>query len=461
VLDENAKAGGSFTDISAAADQEGEYKVHAEINTEFFLKESSSCGGCHDVTSPGGFRLEEAFSEWKSSPAARDGVSCQDCHMSPTEGKVSETFETQPVAILPDGKQTEPRRVTSHFMAGPDYSIVHPGIYPVLTADDAKLATLTEWVDFDLSWGRAEFEDNVPEGTDFKHEVWENARNRRLANRIIYGPKGQIQKLERYRLRQLDVLRAGYQVGEVDVKKIGPDGLKFSIEVKNGTDGHNVPTGFIAERTLYLEVKVVDRNGETVFISGDVDPNGDVRDLHSVYVHNGALPLDKYLFSLQSKFMVRMFRGGEREQVLPLNYSASPLLFSRPASTPVIATGRPPGTRIHRVGIAPLGNRWADYRVEDEALSGGGPYTVKVRMIAGMVPSNLIDAIHIVGFDYGMNPRQVADRVVAGRPTLWTGEFELDEVGKREVDWLAPGPGPIDWWQKPGAPAASDAGADH
>ena len=33
------------------------------------------CGSCHDVTLPDGFRLEEAFSEYKLSPAAREGIS--------------------------------------------------------------------------------------------------------------------------------------------------------------------------------------------------------------------------------------------------------------------------------------------------------------------------------------------------------------------------------------------------
>ena len=34
-----------------------------------------------------GFRLEEAFSEFKTSPAAHEkGVSCQDCHMGKEPG---------------------------------------------------------------------------------------------------------------------------------------------------------------------------------------------------------------------------------------------------------------------------------------------------------------------------------------------------------------------------------------
>jgi len=174
-----------------------------------------------------------------------------------------------------------------------------------------------------------------------------------------------------------------------------------------------------------------------------------VRDVHSVYVHNGALPLDKCLFSLQTKFIVRLFRGGGREEVMAVNLSADPLPFTRPSPTPTIGTGRPGGARTHRVGLPPNGTRWADYSVKKSELTGKGPYTAKVRMIAGMVPINLVHEIRHVGFDYGMNPRQIGDRVVAGRQILWEGEFALDQEGPVNVEWQKPAPGPIDWWQVP------------
>src|SRR5690606_12219658 len=90
--------------------------------------------------------------------------------------------------------------------------------------------------------------------------------------------------------------------------------------------------------------------------SGDRDPNGDRRDLHSSYVHAQApkvgkwlaetnwkdsigLPrvkedlewrLDRDLFSLQSKFKNKTLAGGEHESVLPMNVSLDPLPFVRP-----------------------------------------------------------------------------------------------------------------------------------
>ena len=171
------------------------------------------------------------------------------------------------------------------------------------------------------------------------------------------------------------------------------------MEFENGTDGHNVPTGFDAERLVWLHVTVTDVDGRVVFESGDLDPNGDVRDSHSVYVHNGALPADDQLFSLQSRFLVRMVRGGEREQVLVVPYSADPLVFLRPSTSATVLTGRPVNARKHRRTIPPLESKWASYRVAPDALEGTtGPYYATVRIKAGMVPVNLVHEIADVGF---------------------------------------------------------------
>ena len=120
---------------------------------------------------------------------------------------------------------------------------------------------------------------------------------------------------------------------------------------------------FIAERLVWLFVEVQDKNGNTIFRSGDLDPNGDVRDSHSLYAHNGDLPLDKQLFTLQSRFLTRNVRGGEREQVLAVNFSVDPLPFIRPSTRSTVLTGQPAGARIHRYSIPPNGVRTAAYRV--------------------------------------------------------------------------------------------------
>ena len=80
--------------LSTDIESESGTKVHAEATFFEPLGESAFCGTCHDVLLHNGFRLEEAFSEYKRSPAAKKGISCQDCHMGIEHGAFSGDKET-------------------------------------------------------------------------------------------------------------------------------------------------------------------------------------------------------------------------------------------------------------------------------------------------------------------------------------------------------------------------------
>jgi hypothetical protein len=395
--------------------------IHTDVKVLDQMSTSGFCATCHDVNLVNGFRLEEAFSDFKTSPAAKNGISCQDCHMGKTPGK-AEGYDKAPAAIV-GGKETTPRKRTNHMFAGPDYSIIHPGIFPHNT-DASEMATIREWLTFDdkAGWGTDEFEDKVSEDFAFPPR-WKSRDDRYDARDIIQDNLNLLKEIERQRLQ---VLRAGYQLGDILVDRADPGGIQFKVEVKNAMDGHSVPTGFDAERVVFLQVTVTDSQDKIVFKSGDLDPNGDLRDSHSLYVHNGELPLDKYLFSLQSRFVVRMVRGGEREQVLAVNYSPSPLPFLRPSTSSTVLLGRPVGARKHRQVIPPLRSMWPGYKIKRSELAGSSPpYSVSLKIIAGMVPVNLIHEIQDVGFDYFMSPKEVAEGVLAGHLTLVDRTIEL------------------------------------
>ena len=393
--------------------------IHADAVDFFQLDTSGFCGTCHDVLFINGFRLEEAFSSYKNSPAARRGVSCQDCHMGKTPGK-AEGYSAGPVVRLvgEHGIEIIRDKVTNHTFAGPDHSIIHPGLYPHQPFDEVQsqvpaIRHPQDWLAFRYreGWGTAEFERHV-KATDEFPDPW-TTREARFQGRDFL--ERQLDLLREYFAQRKQILQAGYQIGEITTQKVSTRGIQFKVEIKNATDGHQVPTGFIAERVLFLRVIVRDATGTQIFKSGDLDPNGDLRDLHSHYVHDGKLPLDPFLFNLQSKFITRNNRGGEQEQVLALNFSGDPLLFARPAPLATTLTGQPRGSRIHRQTIPPLRSRWAQYKVKRSALTGKGPYTAKIQLIAGMVPINLVDAISLVGFDYGMSARDVARGVLLGQ----------------------------------------------
>ncbi len=396
-------------------------KIHREAKKFASMSSPIFCGTCHDVTLLNGFRLEEAFSEYRLSPAAAKGVTCQDCHMGKEEG-VPSGYEQGPAAMV-GGKPTTDRKITSHFFAGPDYSVIHPGIFPH-NAEAQEMASMAEWLTFDhkAGWGTDEFEDNVAEGAKFPLR-WESVDDRYDAREIL---NVQFERLEWARGRRLEVLRNGYFMGDIVVQRSDPGGIKFKVKVENLTDGHNVPTGFIAERLVFIHVEVTDSTGKVIFQSGDLDPNLDVRDHESTYVANGELPLDTQLFDLRSRFLVQGIRGGERERVIPIPYPGTTIPFIRPTTRSLILTGEPPTTRTHRKSIEPLGHRWAKYKIGKDELTGKGPYKVVVEFKAAMAPANLIGEIQERGFDYGMSAREVVDGVAAGHEVLYKKETTIE-----------------------------------
>jgi nitrate/TMAO reductase-like tetraheme cytochrome c subunit len=389
-------------------------KIHKKVVKFSALTSSTFCGTCHDVTLFNGFRLEEAFSEYRVSPAAGRGVSCQDCHMGKVQG-VDAGYNRGPGAVV-DGKPTRTRKITNHMFAGPDYSIIHPGIFPHNT-EAQQMATLREWLKFDYKagWGTDKFEDDVGDDDKFP-ERWESVDDRYEAREIL---DEQFKRLEWAREKRLELLRNGYHLGAIETLSADREGIGFRVKVKNATDGHNAPTGFTGERLVWLQVTVTDRTGAVIFRSGDLDPNGDLRDVESSYVHNGELPLDRQLFNLQSRFVVKNIRGGERERVIPIPYPISALPFVRPSILSLILTGEPTTERNHRKGIEPLGHRWAEYRIPGKALTGKAPYQANVKLMAAMIPINLVAAVQSVGFDFNMSARAVGDAVVAGHEVIW------------------------------------------
>ncbi len=395
-------------------------KIHRQARMLEQLSHPGFCGRCHDVRLPSGFRLEDALSEYKQTDAAKRGESCQACHMGPVPGVPSE-YPPAPAAVV-GGAKTRPARRTNHMFVGPDDPLVHPGIFPH-DAEAAEYVTPLEWVSFDYQagWGTDEFEATEPGPAEFP-ELWADPDERSYARAII---DRQLALRAEAHERGTTLLRNGYGLGEIQNLQ-ARDGLKFAIEVRNETYGHSVPTGLIAERNVFLQVSVHDAEGAVVFRSGDLDPNGDVRDMHSLYVHSGVVPRDKQLFNLRSPFMIRLAHGGEREQVLPANYSFDPLVFIRPSTTPSVLFGGVRGARLQKRNIEALGHRWARYTVETEELTGKAPYTVRVALVAGQLPPHLIHAISGVGFEYGLSARTLSEAIVAGYRVLWERSVVLD-----------------------------------
>ena len=389
--------------------------VHARVKPFLELRAPAFCGGvCHEVTSQNGARSHEMLTEYKRSPAAAKGITCVDCHMGSEQGRPS-PFEPGPVAVV-GGVPTSERPLSNHFMAGPDYSIVHPGIFPH-NIEASKLKTPREWIQFDhgAGWGTDEFEDSVGDDYPFP-EAWMSVDDRFDARAII---DEQLKLLAWADERRLEVLRNGFGLSEIMDIRRSEVGLRFSLEVSNLTEGHYVPTSFDIKRTVFLQVTVTDSSGNVVYRSGDRDPHGNLRDSESRYVAAGLLPHDDDLFNLQSKTYVAVIRGPRRAQNLapPLSLTALPMV--RPDARPTLLYGRTRGSRKHRTGIPAGQARTATYHVPADRLKPGEIHDIEAKLIFQPVPVNLIHATQSVGFDYGMSPREVADRIVTGAAELW------------------------------------------
>jgi hypothetical protein len=410
--------------------------VHQTSEQFFEMNTPAFCGTCHEFLNHPGLRNQETLAEYRHSPSAKAGVTCQDCHMGTEPGTYTGSDTTNyswgPAALV-NGRPTRSRRLSNHMMVGPDHSLIHPGIFP-LNPRALEMAEVDEWAQFDWKggWGTDEFEDGPGEDFEFP-EAWDNYDDRLDARDVI---DDNLSLLNEYMGQRLTLLRNGYSIGEIRVKRASRRrGIKLEVQVDNVTDGHSVPTGF-SIRPVYLRVTVANAQGDTVYKSGDLDPNGDFRDRNSVYVRNGALPLDGDLFNLQPKFIVRNMFGGEREEVVPVNFSPSPLPFLRPQPRSYMLMGRPLGVRIQRHSIRPGAHRSADYSVDSDLLTDDGPYEVNVKLVAPMIPVALIGTIQEMGFEFGMTARQLADRVVSGHTVIWEYEGSLD---------LAAGPESIEW----------------
>jgi len=224
------------TDINAKG-----RKIHRDVHKFFALTTPKFCGTCHDVTLVNGFRFEEAFSEYRHSPAAKRGLVCQDCHMGKKPGEPC-GYDYGPAAKVGE-KETRRRKLSNHYFAGPDYPIVHPGLFP-MNQEAQALATPEQWLKFNVKagWGTEKFEDHVSEHAKFP-EPWDSADARYDAREIL---DEQFKLLKWAKGQRQKILTAAYKISDIKIMSACQNNLKFGVKVCNATSGHNAPkiTGF-------------------------------------------------------------------------------------------------------------------------------------------------------------------------------------------------------------------------
>jgi hypothetical protein len=366
-----------------------------------------------------GIKLEVVYEQYRDSPAFREGITCQDCHMAKVPGDPSSGYATAPRAIIGSVDEIKPgSKHTDHSFIGPGYSIAHPGIFPHNL--DARTFTLEDWMTFDWEsrWGSDEFEGETAADTEFP-EAWTDPRRRREAWRIV---SENIAELEERKGRRRAVMeKASHVDGPFfdQTPRVG-ESLVFHYDVTNICLGHNLPSGSLgAQPEIWLNVALVAPDGETIWESGYVDSHGDMCDVHSLDVREGKIAHDDQLFNLQSKFLTTNVKGTDREMYLPVNFDVDQRPFIRPGANPNSVMNHPPFVRMEQRSIPPLGTKEARYKVPAKLMTEPGTYKLAVRLRSRAEPMYFMK---FVGATEEMQRRMV-ERMIDIHP--YTVEFAV------------------------------------
>ncbi len=352
------------------------------------LTDSSFCAGCHQVVVQPGIGLEIVYQQYRSGPACKQGVSCQDCHMGLIPGKAS-GYETAPAAIVNDKPVLPMKKHSNHMFHGPGYSIAHPGIFP--HHEKSLRWKVEQWLDFNWreGWGTPEFEKHVAANRlppNAFPAPWQTTDERRDARKII---DENLKLIAIKRVNSTAVLENGSRIDGPFFPNAphSAHDLQFDFVVSNTSDGHNMPSGSLgAQPQLWLNVVLIAPDGRRLWESGHVDGNGDLADNHSLQVLDGTIPADLQLFNMQSRFLITNLKGTDREMYLPVNVDIDPLPFFRPGGVPYTVLNHAPFARMEARSIPPLDSRRASYRVPRECLVGPGRYRLSVRMRSRVEP---------------------------------------------------------------------------
>lgn len=366
--------------VKTGADGRGS-DIHKGMITNDQITKSEFCVSCHQVAVNLGIKLEIVWDQYRDSPARKAGITCQDCHMGKVPGQ-PKGYATAPSAIV-GGKEVNPgRKHANHRFIGPGYSIAHPGIFPHNAK--AQAYSVKDWLQFDwhAGWGTAKFEDKIA-ARKIKFvfpKRWADPLDREDAREII---DENLKKLdERDKLRR-QVMENSSDVDGPYIEgtpRVGSN-LAFSYNIKNINNGHNLPSGSLgAQPQLWVNVALVDPDGQNIWESGYVDSNGDMADLHSLDVAAGRIDTDQMLVHFQTKFLTTNVKGTDREMYLPVNFDIDPLPQLRPPSIPTTVLNHPPLVRMENHSLTPLGTKKAKYQVPGNLITKPGKYRLAFRM---------------------------------------------------------------------------------
>jgi len=429
-------------------------RIHQTAIQSDVLKQAEFCVPCHQVAVYAGIKLETVWEEYRASPAAKKGITCQQCHMSKYPGQ-NDGFRTGAAAHVNGYTMRNDRPLTDHTFVGPGYPISHPGLFP-FGLEESPFDP-QRWLKFDYraKWGSDDFESSAAaRSTTFPPE-WQNAADRKQAWQIVLENYARWNDRKELRKKLMD--KAARLEGPFFEGRAAPgQDLEFSYKITNLNEGHNLPSGSLgAQPELWLNVALIDPDGERVWESGYMDDYGDVADFQARGVQEGKTRLDHQLFNMQAKFITTNVKGTDREMYLPVQFDVDQRPIIRPGGAPNSVLNHPPFVRMEKRSIPPLATRVAKYHVPGEKLKKPGTYKLAVRIRGRTEPIYFMNFVGATN-DMLRSENEWADDTHASATEFELGSGtpaprllgELDHLEAPPNGWFGPQPtiydGPYD-----------------
>ncbi len=294
----------------AWAMQDPVFQALVGVRQDAFAGEQDAfCVQCHSSIATRGGEVAPGFSFDDLSPVVMEGVTCEACH------KVSEVLRP-----YNSGHQLDPTGPLRGGLEEPMENGAHRSQFSTLfgTAEFcAGCHDVMEINGLDLERPYAEWQ-QTPAGAEGRPcqschmptvrepaAVGGPARDRhshRFVGVDLPLKEGLMQEEGEAELRaavQTLLTSAASLMLDVPQQYRAGEQVDLRVSVHNNIDAHSFPTGTTFLRQCWLELVVTDAEGRTVFTTGDLDPNGDLKDRWSSLEPYG----DPNLISFSSGFL--------------------------------------------------------------------------------------------------------------------------------------------------------------
>jgi hypothetical protein len=183
-------------------------EAHRQALMRESIQSAELCGSCHNLRSPDGtLALEPTFDEWKASPYAARGVTCQDCHMPAAAARRVDSALPEPIAAhggIPGAPSSLPALASDTTLLRSAAALD----VTVLGGDAELNATITV-----TNRGAGHY---LPTGADDLRQVWLEAIVRDASGAVVWSTG----RLDRYGALPPGTARFGKVLGDAGGRPI-------------------------------------------------------------------------------------------------------------------------------------------------------------------------------------------------------------------------------------------------